>query len=69
MELEEILNKSNVVETVMKDGKENAISACVSFADDHGPSHVSAGTQEDNVVVITLIPYLVEYIRFFLLSF
>ncbi|KAH7547581.1 hypothetical protein FEM48_Zijuj01G0325000 [Ziziphus jujuba var. spinosa] len=50
MELEEILNKSNVVETVMKDGKENAISACVSFADDHGPSHVSAGTQEDNVI-------------------
>lgn len=55
MKLEEILNKSNVVETLVKYRKENAKSASYSFGDDHRPSHVSAGTQEAIVVVITLV--------------
>lgn len=68
VELEEILNKSNVVEAVLKFGKKNAASESDSFAEDQGPSPGSARIQEADVVAISSISSL-EYIRFSLHSF
>ncbi|KAL5574728.1 hypothetical protein UlMin_016427 [Ulmus minor] len=45
-ELEEILDKSNMMKTVVKSIKENVTSASDSFAKNHEPFHVSAETQE-----------------------